>query len=310
MARAKQAEMVFHFSLPNDETSESYIDLPQCYSLVNRLFCRQGMQVAISGMSVTGALGAQITIARLPEHWPCINGWEKGYHIWQESQAQVLDREPGIGGRYRDFKVFMNHVHQGKGVSQNLIPEQYLIDFGGSDTYKWDASEIQIPNDPVSGTTTGYNFHVVGPSVASSKGLIAGYAASRARPQQNDPNVVDSVSVDDWMRQAFDVGEDLEEIRQDLEDNNDAPPYVLGSPGSVDSYYPGGKYQGGLVTESILFTRAGLGTQTYAGGFTAPCGLLRVVVAAEGEAADAVLTVRLMPGAYKGVMARPMVDVN
>jgi len=309
MARAKQAEMVMHFTLPTDEDSQSFIDLPQCYSLVNRLFCRQGVQMAVAGLSVTGALGAKISVSRLPESWPCINAWEKSYHIWRESQDQVLDIEPGIGGRYRDFKVFFNAVHQAAGVSGNLIPQQFATSFGGNDRYEWDMSEIQIPNDPAPDVTTGYNLHVLGPSTVTSKGLITGYAASRARPAQIEPNLVDS-TLETWMRDSFDVGSDLEEIREDLEVENRTPPYVVGSPGSAHSFYPGGQQQGGPVTESILFTRAGLGTQTYASGFTAPCGLLRVIVAADGGAADAVLTVRLMPGSYKGVMARGMRSVN
>jgi len=311
MARAKQAELNLTFALPVLENSVSFIDLPQCYSLVNRLFCRQGIQLAIEGISVIGSLNSKVSIARLPEHWPCINAWEKGYHIWRESQAQVLDREPGISGRYADFKVFMNSAHQAAGVSANLLPTGYQLTFGGAADYDWDASTIQIPNDPAGGATAEYNFHVVGPSTPVSKALIAGYAASRARPQQIDPNVVDHTSTESWIREAFDVGEDLDEIREDIEDSNDSPPYSLGSPGSAASFYPGGTIQGGLLTETVLFTRAGLGTQTHAGGFTAPCGLLRVVVAGdEGAATDSILKISLMPGSYKGVMARGMREVN
>jgi len=311
MARAKQAELTLRFELPNDENSVSFIDLPQCYSLVNRLFCRQGVQMAIAGISVTGALASKVTVKRLPEHWPCINGWEKGYHLWRESQDQVLDLEPGIAGRYADFKVFMNSAHQVAGVAGNLIPHGFATSFGGTEVYDWDASTIQIPNDPASGQTTEYNFHVVGASTVASKGLISGYAASRARPEQIDPNVVDSASPEGWMREAFDVGEDLDEIREDIEDDNDSPPYVLGSPGSALSFYPGGTTQGAdLLSEAILFTRAGLGTQTHAGGFTAPCGLLCVVVAGDSAATDCSMTITLMPGDYKGVMARGMREVN
>ncbi len=313
MARAKQAELSLTFTLPNDPNSVSFIDLPQCYSLVNRLFCRQGIQLAIAGMSVIGSLDSKVSIARLPEHWPCINGWEKGYHIWRESQQQVLDVDPGIGGRYRDFKVFMDATHQAAGIAGNLIPNQYALNFGGSESYNWNASEIQIPNDPATGQTTGYNLHVVGPSTPTSKGLISGYAASRARPTNTEPNTVDSTTAESWMREAFDLGEVLEDIQEDLEDENDSPPYVVGVPGTNTAFYPGGSQQGGLLTEAVLFTRAGLGTQTHAGGFTAPCGLLRVVVAAPGDPptpTDTVLKVDLMPGSYKGVMARGMREVN
>lgn len=309
MARAKQAEMTLTFALPADANSVSFIDIPQCYSLVNRLFCRQGVQVAIAGISVIGSSDSKISIARLPESWPCINGWEKGYHIWRESQDQVLDLEPGIAGRYADFKVFMNSAHQVAGVAGNLLPQSFAVSFGGSEVYDWDASTIQIPNDPATGQTAEYNFHVVGASTPVSKGLISGYASSRARPQQIDPNVVDHSGNEGWMREAFDVGEDLDDIREDIEDDNDSPPYVVGAPGSALSFYPGGTQQGGLQLETVMFTRDGLGTQTHSGGFTAPCGLLRVVAASD-PGTDVVLKITLMPGDYKGVMARGMREVN
>jgi len=311
MARAKQAEMVFHFTLPNDENSESYIDLPQCYSLVNRLFCRQGMQFGIASISVEGNEDAKYTVRRLPEHWPCINAWEKGYHIWRESQEQVLDVEPGIAGRYRDYKVFMTAAHQAAGVAANLIPDNFAVTgFGVPFGYDWEASDIQIPNDPAPGTTTEYNMHVIGPSTLTSKGLITGYGASRSRPQQVDPNIPDDPA-ENWMLGAFDVGDNLEEIREDLELENNEPPYVVGLPGDPTTFYPGGATQGGAVlTEGVMRLRTGTAlAKDYLGGFTAPCGLLNVVVAGD-EGTGAVLRIKLMPGGYKGCMARPMQDVN
>jgi hypothetical protein len=309
MARAKQAEMLLQFNLPNEQSSVSFIDLAQCYSLVNRVFCRQGMQIAIAGMSVYGSIGSKVAVARLPEHWPCINAWEKGYHVWRESQKQVLEHEPSIQGRYADFKVYMDEFHSDAGTGQNLIPAGYVTTSGDPHSYDWNPSEIQIPNDPTHGTTTGYYMHLVGATTSNSKGLISGYAASRARPQTVDPNVPYAGS-EDWMREAFDVGDDLDEIRLDILYNNNEPPYMVGEPGGIPTFYPGGTQQGGLVTEAVLFSRGGLGTQTFAGGFTAPCGLLRVVVNSDEGSSNCTLIVRLMPGDYKGLMARPMVDVN
>ncbi len=310
MARAKQAELDFDFVLPLDDESVSFIDIGQCNSLVNRIFSRQGMQYAISGMSVTGTLNGSVRVFRLPEHWPCINAWEKGYHIWRASQQQVLDIEPGIAGRYRDFKVFMNQAHIIAGSQNNLIPEGYQITgFGVPFGYDWEMSDIQIPNDPAPGTTTEYNMHVLGGSLVTSKGLVTGYGASRSRPQQIDPNIPDDPT-EGWMREVFDVGDNLDEIREDLELENDEPPYVVGVPGDPTTFYPGGSTQGTQATQIVNFiTRAGLGTQTATGGFTAPCGLLQVIV--DGEAGNEMrLKIHLMPGSYKGCMARPMRDVN
>jgi len=261
-------------------------------------------------MSLTGNMDAKVTVARLPEHWPCINAWEKSYHIWRESQQQVLDVEPGIAGRYRDFKVFMTPNHVAAGSAANLIPEGYQITgFGVPFGYDWEMSDIQIPNDPASGVTTEYNMHVLGGSVATSKGIITGYAASRSRPQQIDPNIPDDPA-ESWMLGAFDVGENLEEIREDLELENDEPPYVVGVPGDPTTFYPGGATQGNTATvEARLLSRAGLGTQTYSGAFTAPCGLLQVLVdGTDGN--ELALKISIMPGSYKGCMARGMRDVN
>ncbi len=311
MARGKQAELNLKFDVTGAANSSSFIDLAQCYSLVNRVFARQGMQYAISSISVEGNQTGQITIKRLPEHWPCINAWEKGYHIWRESQEQVLEVEPGIAGRYRDFKVFMDNAHHAAGVGANLIPDTYAVTgFGVPFGYDWEASDIQIPNDPATGVTTEYNMHVIGPSVATSKGLITGYGASRSRPQQIDPNIPDDPA-ENWMLTAFDVGDNLEEIRDDLELENNEPPYVVGVPGDPTTFYPGGATQGGAAhNEGVMSLRLTTSlAKDYLGGFTVPCGLLNVLI--DGESGPGyTLRIKLMPGGYKGCMARPMVDVN
>ncbi len=307
--RQKQVELDLWFDI-DGAAAQKWIDLGQCASLINRIALRQGYQYAVANMELVSDNTCELRISRLPEHWPCINAWEKAYHVWRESQDQVLDLEPGILAKYADFKIFMNASHQAVGVVGNLIPRLHALNFGGTEVYDWDASEIQIPNDPAGGTTTGYNLHMVGSSTPVSKGLITGYAASRARPQQVDPNVVDSSSTEDWYRQAFDVGEDLEEIREDIEDDNDSPPYVLGTPGSALSFYPGGMVQGGIQQEQTLVTRLGTAlAKDYGQGFTAPCGLLQLDWAQHADAATR-LRVTMMPGSYKGHMARSMQSVN
>ncbi len=307
--RQKQVELDLWFDI-DGAAAQKWIDLGQCASLVNRIALRQGYQYAVANMELVSDNTCELRISRLPEHWPCINAWEKAYHVWRDSQDQVLDLEPGILAKYADFKIFMNASHQAVGVTGNLIPRLHNLNFGGPEVYDWDASEIQIPNDPGGGTTTGYNLHMVGSSTVASKGLITGYAASRARPQQVDPNVVDSSSTEDWYRQAFDVGEDLEEIRENIEDDNDSPPYVLGSPGSALSFYPGGMVQGGIQQEQTLVTRLGTAlAKDYGQGFTAPCGLLQLDWTQDADAATR-LRVTMMPGSYKGHMARSMQSVN
>ena len=236
MARKiKTMERDFWFNLnPAVEPAvndEYYIDLAQCASLVNRVSLRQGMEYVVESVTVVTNGSCNIGVFRIPEHWSAINAWEKAYHIWRESQAQVLDSEPTIAARYRDFKV---HFESGYLSSNNLIPLGYEIARADS-SYDWDMSEIQIPNDPTSGTTTGYSLFMLGDDTVTQKGVIKGYADSRGRPQESEPNVPGNIS---WMTMAFDDGENLPDIAVDLRYENESPPYVVAENHNARTNYP------------------------------------------------------------------------
>lgn len=307
-----------------------YIDLAQCASLVNRVSLRQGMEYVVESVTVVTNGGCNVGIFRVPEHWCAINAWEKGYHIWRESQDQVLDDNPTIAAKYRDFKVGFDVSHT---FANNLLPLGYEIT-AATGTYAWDFSEIQIPNDPAGGTTTAYPLFLLGPDTGGAKkGLVHGYAMSRQRPHQIDPNVPFGPS---WMIDAFDVGENLEEITGDVQFENDNPPYLTGEDGTVDEFYPGGQNQGdnpwtagGLnpsigTLESIMSLRAGTSGMAIqsSSGFVAPLGLLKITVDADsltespsgpydlGVLPSLLLKVTLAPGGYKGLLAQGMREAN
>lgn len=323
MARKlKTMELDFWFELAPGSSEPSdgaeFIDLAQVTSLVNRVFIRQGQQIAIQSVEVVGDGDSLVTIRRLPYHWSMANAWDKSYEMWQRSQDQVLDIEPSLAARYRDFKVYYNIVHKAAGVGANLLPIGYAI-AGADSVYDWDMSTIQIPNNAVVGTTDEFDLHVLGDSTAAgagdSKGLIHGYALSRSRPQSEEPNVADPRG---WMNQLFDDGDNLDEIRTDIEDNNDSPPYLIGTEGSAVEYYPGGAAQGSPLgeIECSLATRSSFFSATqYGKGFLAPCGLLSVGWSYGGSAAGAFpsglyLRVTVAAGSAKGIMARPMKEMN
>jgi len=318
-------------SLPQggDVNANFYIDLAQCASLVNRVSLRQGMEYVVESVTVVTNGACNIGVFRIPEHWAAINAWEKAYHVWRESQQQVLDTEPTVAARYRDFKVHYESVHN---ASQNLIPLGYEIANTDS-VYDWDMSEIQIPNDPASGTTTGYPLFMLGDDSATRKGVIKGYADSRSRPQETEPNVPGGVS---WMTDAFDVGENLPEIAVDLRYENESPPYLVGESHSIVTNYPGGEFQGiqswtagGMnpsvgTLASIMSLRAGTSGMAIQSspGFVAPLGLLKVTVDATGLTESSsgpfdvgalpslLLKVTMAPGGYKGLLAQGMREAN
>jgi len=243
------------------------------------------------------------------------NAWTKSFSLWKESQNQVLDQEPTIQAKYSDFKVYYDTDHQVVGSASNLKPFGFAVSAVGA-AYDWDMSTYQVPNDPVSGSTTQYNCHAIGSSTAASLGLISGYAASRSRPNQEEPNVPTATgNPESWMMDLFDVGENLPDIRQDIEDMNDEPPYLLAPPDSIDEYYPGGGFQASTMSsfiQDILVTRSGTSlTSDNSGPFLAPCGLLRLDVQHQLEApSESILFLELVPGPVKGLMAQPMQEMN
>lgn len=292
-----------------------YLDISQIVSLANRKFLRQGMNWVVSNIEYWSDGNSQMVVSKLPDTWMMANAWVKSFKLWQESQDQVLDIEGrDILGKYADFKIFLDSAHQVSGVANNLLPFGFDNVVPGA-TCKWDPSTYQVPNDPISGTTTEYNIHALGASTAVSVGAISGYAASRARPQQNDPNVVDSLTAEDWMTALFDVGENLEEIREDIEDDNDSPPYLLGAPGSQLEYYPGGTLQASTdqsFYQDILVTRSATSLNADStGSFLAPCGLIKLVINhAVGPPAQQAIFLELSPGPVKGFLAQPMQEMN
>lgn len=307
-------DMKFVFDMPT-AAATYFLDVGQICSLVNRKAMRQGYEYFISNIEVITNGDFISQISTLPQSWVGANSWTKSFKLWQESRDQVLDIDgPGIQGKYADFKVYFDSVHEVAGVAGNLRPYNFAIaDADGS--YDWEASIIEFPNTPVPGTTTGYNLHFLGPSTGTSKGMIAGYAASRRRPVPEDPNVVDVASTEAWMRELFDVGDNLDEIRDNLETLNDQPPYLIGDMEVVKEFYPGGAYQASTFAsyiQDILVTRKSTSlAMDSTGPFTAPCGLIRIDNSLPGDNPTSVtMFVELSPGPYKGVLARPMQDVN
>ncbi len=319
MAQIQPAELDLWFELHTagnaDTPVNQYIDLAQCSSLVNRRFYRQGYQWAVAQCETISDVSTKTEIRRLPETWVCANAWVKAFSSWRASRDQVLDDQPSLVSKYSDFKVFYDPTHQAAGVAGNRLPEPFASPpsvFGMDESYEWAHAEIEIPNDPVPGTTSGYNLHMLGDSTATSKGIIHGYAMSRARPTQEEPNIPQPGG---WMLELFDVGDNLDEIRQDIADENDEPPYLVGTQVGVNvsqEFYPGGMHVGGEQTEAFMITRAGTAlAQSFAPAFTAPLGLLKVQSQFSGDNPDTfLLRVTLMPGDYKGVMARPMQGMN
>lgn len=304
-----------------------YLDLSLAASLINRRFYRQGLNWAVAGIKLTANGTGSVLTSKVPETWSVSNGWHKSFLMWQKMNDQVLDNEPGIQGRYSDFKIYADSEMVGAEIQQDgytgvgpfvLTPidsgaNLTKADFTGavSPRADWEYSQLTIPNDPVSGTSTDYYLHMVGPSGAS-KGVIEGYARSRARPQSQDPNVPTNSG---WMTELFDVGEQLEELRDVIENDNDRAPYAVSPEQTSNEFYPGGaqEYPALQLVEFSEFTSTTVsGTNHVAGGMF-PCGLIRLDInndpSEDGGFSNLLIQVDLVPGNHRGYLCEPMQDM-
>lgn len=316
LARRKNlqpAVMQMEFVVPD---GVSYIDLNLAASLINRrAYKQENTNFAVSSFEFLGSGSGTVAIAKLPETWVAHNAYTKARALWNEMNQQVLDTNDGIQGRYSDFKVYLDSDMKDETIqtSANSVG-RILTPFISSDWTKanfdesaapkanWDWSTIQVPNDPVSGTTREYNLHMVGALVVnSSMGVIHGYGLSRQRPQLDEPNTPGATAAGDWMTALFDDGEQLEELKTDLIDDNDRPPYAVGSPAGNSEFYPGGanEFDGLQVHGFCSYTTTTVSGKNSIQGGMFGLGMMKIQ---NNTGNDLNLLVHMVPGNHRGYM--------
>ncbi len=313
MTRRQPAVLQINVTLP---TGTSYIDLGLCASLLNRRAYKQhNTKWGVAEFEMLGSGSGTVVIGKLPETWVMENAYKKSKALWDKMNDQVLDEEPSIHGKYHDFKVYFDETMSGETIqTSNNLNGKILTPFvGGNSTTarfdgvgdirgNWDWSKLTIPNDPTSGDTSEYFMHVIGSDAAGSKGLIHGYGLSRTRPQAQDPN---TPLAGGWMNDLFDVGEQLEELRTNLEDDNDRPPYAVAPHGSAVEAYPGGdsEFVGPQVHSFCNFTTTTVSGKNRIQGGMFNLGLIKV----ENNTGSEVNTIiHMMPGNHRGYLVGEM----
>lgn len=288
------------------------IDLSQSASILNRRFYRQGLEWAVAGftlLSSTGTTGTFV-VKKLPDTWMCDNGYTKAYHAWKRQQDDAIEEagaESAVA-KFRDFKVFMDAQHVGQYTAAgddlnvaNLLPA--LVD-PLTMTGEWEPSKIVVPNilPDASGSTvdpTEYMLHVTGVNnnAGVSRGIIEGYADSRAYPQSPDPVSPALDSDNNWLRDMFDVGNDSSEIVDNATDTNDELPYDQVN-------YPGGEFILPVLQshDQANITATTIGGKTSVGGANFKAGLIRIEHNLTDEGSVAIL-VHLVPGNHRGYLA-------
>lgn len=304
------------FSVPLEDNS--YIDISQCASIVNRRFYRQGLNWAVAGFRIHSAASTtgQVTVFKIQDTWMASNAWQKGFALWNKMNEQVLDEQPSIKPKFHDFKIAMDTDHLAAGsptFANNLIP--FVQNSSATQTEylkgEWTRSLIEMPNDAgVPGATVGYAIKMHGDDTTSSKALIQGYADSRSVPTEPDP-VTQGGADTGWMNNIFDVGDSHEEIALNLQTIGESLPYH-------QMEYPGAGGNGSEPQVHAIGILSGttVGGQTMLEGGNFQCGLVKIVTdlvddPPEGQQkATAVdLELILVPGTHRGYLCEPMQEV-
>ena len=88
-----------------------YIDIMSDMSKINRRLYRQGMQVAIGGISIISNATSKtqptldIQIKTAGNTWVTQNAWTKGYSLWRQMNKEVLEDNPSVQGKWADYKI-------------------------------------------------------------------------------------------------------------------------------------------------------------------------------------------------------------
>lgn len=280
---------------PGTETSH-YLDLARDISRMNRRLYRQGRDYHVKRVSIvstdTPNSGNRISLATVPDTWVSRNAWKRGFQTFQNMNKDATRQTSGdVSGTWEDFKVYLSEDMKSGDI---LAPKD-----NGGNLYlagEWTYSILVSPD----GTTSAdeFSLHMLGdhdPATGplwNSVGLIKSYGESRPTVSFG-PSVPGDAS-DDPLVNVFDYGTTIDEVIDNLEADNDTPPYDRDS-------YPGDDLNGpkpNIVQDTtIVDGRASVG------GFNAIAGLVEIEVKSSLPEDVISILVELAPGSYRGISA-------
>ena len=315
MKKMQPAVPVLRYKMDYNTTGVTrYIDLMKDMSKINRRLYRQGMQVAVGGITVISdgvdaatAPTLDFQVRTAGNTWVTQNAWTKGYSLWRQMNKEVLDDNPSVQGKWADYKIYLTEEQASANTLDNLN--------GVGGTYpgnEWAISTYVVPQhdvDPATGAVLPAEEWVaalVGPDDVPNKrfSLVKAYEESRATVQDVAPNVPAALPNSFYLKLTDDGSQDPE-LAAVIEDANDQPPYSI-----IDGNYPGG---GGFTVGAALTLQHRTIINAYQpnahiGGFVANCGLLQLNCQAISTSKSGLIEilVHLVPGSYNGILAERM----
>ncbi len=308
MAKIEPAVTQLAFLVPD---GTSYIDLAKSLSKVNRRMYRQGYTYVIQDIQAVLNVGNKpsdvtyMSLSTMGNSWIVQNAWKKGFKTWQKMQNEFLDGDGArLKGKWADFKIYLDDS-----MAAGTVLEPISGDGAAYAAGEWVYSNFVYDD---AGTSRSPAIHMIGTSTADSAiGLIQAYGESRNAPSYGPTNP--TALNTGFYAEFHGVGDIDDELGEDIENDNDVPPY------DRDNYAGGDTNADASVPVRIITVNGNQASST-AGGFIVPCGLLKIesaeyslvdpndvnTVYAETTAATTAIIVTLAAGPYRGVLAAPM----
>lgn len=299
----KPAQLNLTYILADGDT---YLDLFSDLSKINRRLYKQGHVLAIAGVtfgyapSLVSPDVVTCAVSTAGDTWVVQNSFIKAKSFWSKQQARARKLiGKSVKPTWEDFKVYLDDSHRAGTIGVVVDGDAAPVDAG-----EWDYSKLLAEAD--NNTVSEYYLHLIGGDVAATdRGLILAYQDSRATVQSPDPDAPGGYSDNLYAVMAQDQDMVADEVAQNMEDENDQPPYDQDD-------YPGSDTNSDSPWLQ-QWASASIGQPVgRVPGFQAECGL--VMVAMNGYNADgttatvppSTVTFHIMPGNYQGVLAEKM----
>jgi len=306
-----------HSNAHHSYNDSHFIDIALGLSVLNRRAYRQGVYYYVSGVTVHDSnQNVWTKFATAPDNWPVKRSWIRGFRKWSEMNSKAaanagLD-DMAINGKWADFKIFLSSKHRSNadggesGVGDGtgpLLPitsrDYENVDWSSGfmnptidnsavlPAGEWEYSRYISQQD-----ADGQHITLLGEHVPNTEYCLThGFATVRQTVRSEDPELPAQISTD-YLNTLFDDEDNQnQDVIDDLDDENDYPPYNK-------DFYP--------CVESCIVAQtansAGAGAVTRAPGFVVPFGLLEVITnsATSGKVE---IVIELAAGNYNGVAA-------
>lgn len=305
----QRTETRLHFKLDVGNGGSYLIDVAKALSQVNRRAYRQGLYYYASKVTFSNNGVAYCSFNTAMDNWVTLQAWKRGYRQWSKMNRKAMADLPGaITPKYHDYKI---SLQSGTALSSSL--DAAYGQLGSTSNYSSDdwVQSVYVTEDPVDAdprNTDDFICHLVGPHTGSanawtSVGLIRSFNDSWPRDATEGVPSLDGDADTDPLANLFDDGDNFDDVRLNLDEDNDEPPY------NHDAM-PGASSTEELSCRAILRTGTGAGSLVSAPGFCIPFGLLNVVFTdfdESGNIGDVEVTIDIVPGSYNGVYAERVI---